>query len=204
MSNNWMKILILLMNFILILNDEDLELSSRSKSSSIDTKNQIDCTPINCRFNQGMCVMNKCECFYGFVTMNKFKSFAGSELTNLSRVSKTHNTAIASEIDFCTYKQHCKITAFFLEFFFPIGAGHFYVGKYHLALFKLAMFLVFFCFICGEFFFIRCKLSALNKCHLYLALGIVADIFLWLCFHLFDLVNYGFGFYQDGNGIALI
>jgi hypothetical protein len=142
------------------------------------------CDPFNCPLNQGICIENKCECFYEFTTIV--------------------NDQDKTEFEYCNYPKHLRATAFILEFFFPFGAGHFYIEKVKLGIFKLICFMIFFLFICGEFCYLSCKLNATNKCHLYLAFGIIFDIAIWLCFHLFDLICFGFGIYTDGNNIELI
>ncbi len=140
-----------------------------------------NCDTAICPSKLGKCINSKCECYYQYTTLTS--NFNGK---------------------FCNYKKHLRVTAFFLEFFFPIGLGHLYTDKLKLAIFKFVSFMIFFTFFCGEFFCIRCKLSALNKCHLYLAVFILFDLFVWICLQICDLVSYGFGFYYDGNGVELI
>ena len=151
----------------------------------VKCSNFESCNTINCSIEQGICIKNICECFYEYTTLN------GSNINS-------------NDQKFCNYKKHCRITAFLLEFLFPIGVGHLYTRKINLALFKFTIFLIFFSFLCGEFCYLNYKLNAMNKCHIYLAFLIVLNIFLWICLHICDLVGYGFGFYKDGNGIELI
>lgn len=175
---------ILLTNFLLLSNI-DIIATNDSKSSKHVEK--INCSKDNCDGERGICINNNCECNYGYMS-----------------IVTEEAVKINSKQSFCKYKQHSKIIAFFLEFFFPIGAGHFYTGKYTLALVKLLLFSTFFFFICGDTCFLKCKLSAVNKCHVYIAIAIVLDLIVWLCLHVFDLFSYAFSFYKDGNGINLI
>ncbi len=161
-------------------------------NSSEFHKDEKNCTPLTCPMSQGLCINNACECSYGFKTALKSKN--NFSLKNFHEESES----------FCNYKQLCTTTAFFLEFLFPFGGGHLYAQNYKLAFLKFFSFSIFFCFICGEFFFIKIKLSALNRCHIFLAYTIVFDIFLWFLFHLVDLFCYGAGFYKDGNQIEFI
>lgn len=165
------------------------------------------CSPLNCPINQGMCLDNHCECFYSYITyIGNTSHNKGGNNTNSSTVipiikfiETPHENII-----YCNYERKCKVTAFLLEFLFPFGAGHLYTGKLKLALIKLLTFSIFFLFICGELFYLKCKLNALNKCHMYLTFSIIGDIFFWLCFHICDLFSYAFGIYTDGNGVKLI
>ena len=137
------------------------------------------CNYRNCPPNQGVCYEGECICAYGFTTLD-----------------------IEEEpLKYCNYKQKSRMTAFFLEFFFPIGLGHIYAAKYLLALIKFSLFFLFFCGVCGEICCMNLNMDKLMFCS---AFTLLADMCFWLTFQLVDLICYAFGFYKDGNGVPML
>jgi hypothetical protein len=174
----------LCIGILINLTCENLQFSSNVKT----------CNPIICPFNQGICIENICKCSPGFTTNGIYNN----------QTSQISQTTFSNTETFCNYRQLCAYTAFFLEFLFPIGAGHIYAKNFKLAILKFFSFSIFFCFICGEFFLFRVKLSILSKCDRIIAYFLISDIFIWFIFHLVDLAFYGAGIYRDGNGIELL
>ena len=153
--------------------------NSEIKSNYIENKQNETCNPKNCPITQGACYENRCVCSYGFATLK-----------------------VKDQPDInCNYQLKSRMTAFFLEFFFPIGLGHFYAEKYVLALIKFSLFLFFFSSICGELCCIKFRFHKLLICS---AFAIVIDMSLWIILQFVDLVCYAFGFYKDGNGFRMI
>jgi hypothetical protein len=147
--------------------------------SSLDNKIKNKCNYENCPLLQGVCYEDNCLCSYGFKTY-----------------MKTNDPVI-----YCNYKQRSRMTAFFLEFFFPIGLGHLYAGKITLALIKFGLFIGFFIGLCGELMCIKLNFEKLVVCS---AFTLLADMCLWISIQLVDLVCYALGYYSDGNGVQLI
>jgi hypothetical protein len=148
-------------------------------SSRIHTHSGKNCSFQNCPLLQGVCFEDQCVCSYGF---------------------KTFIVKNEPEI-YCNYKQKSRMTAFFLEFFFPIGLGHLYAGKVTLGIIKCSLFCLFFLGLCGEIMCIRLNM---NKFLLCSAFTLLADMCLWIVLQIVDLICYAFGFYLDGNGLPMI
>lgn len=155
-----------------------IDISNLSSSDILSSTN--NCTISNCPPGRGICVEDKCLCAYGYVTFNKSENHAQI---------------------FCNYKQKSRLTAFFLEFFFPIGIGHAYAGKVYLAIIKFSLFLILVCGTCGE---LCCIGIENNKGVICSAILILFVLLFWLAMCFFDLFAYAFGYYTDGNGILMI
>jgi hypothetical protein len=147
--------------------------------SPTDNKSHSKCNYQNCPLLQGVCYEDNCICAYGFKTFIKKND---------------------PEI-YCNYKQKSRMTAFFLEFFFPIGLGHLYAGKITLALIKFGLFILFFIGLCGELMCIKLNLGNLVLCS---AFTLLVDMCLWVTFQFVDLICYALGYYSDGNGVPMI
>jgi hypothetical protein len=159
-----------------ISNDPDIEINPNDVKSHPNVK----CTYENCPLYQGVCYEDKCICAYGFTTFNK--------------------NPLEPSI-YCNYKQKYKLVAFFLEFFFPVGAGHIYAEKYLHALVKFILFIIFFCAMCGEIFCLNLKMEKMLICS---AFTIFADMCLWIVLQFVDILCYGLGIYSDGNSMPMI
>lgn len=148
-------------------------------ASDIKSEPGKRCNYQNCPLYQGVCVDDTCICSYDYTTF------------------KYENEPLI----YCNYKQKSKFTAFFLEFFFPVGAGHLYAGKTLLAVIKFSLFLIFFCGMCSEL----CSLGMqMNKLVICSAFVILVDMFIWIILQFIDIICYAFGIYKDGNGVAMI
>lgn len=196
---HWSKTLFIISNVILILHkvessfldkqgnqekfinttEKEIEVISHIRSSVNNNKTQNICNYENCPLLQGVCYQDNCLCSYGFKTFLKIND---------------------PEI-YCNYKQKSRMTAFFLEFFFPIGLGHVYAGKFSFALIKFGLFIGFFIGLCGELICIKLNFEKLVVCSAFTLLG---DMCLWITFQIVDLVCYSLGYYSDGNGVQLI
>ena len=141
------------------------------------------CNASNCPPLRGLCQKNMCVCEEGFTTIN--------------------NENIKNNGIFCNYILKSRYVAFLLEFLFPIGVGHFYSGKTILASIKLGIFvlLVFSCI------FMLCCLSKnrheINMGKYILVIIIVLSFLSLILMEIFDLIAYGIGLYNDGNGVQM-
>ena len=139
------------------------------------------CTNNNCPPFQGICYENTCHCNQGFETLIE------------------NNNA---PIIYCNYKLKSKFVAFFLELFFPFGAGHLYAENTLLAMIKFVSFSMILCTCCGVLFSIALEDKNCGvKCF---GLLFLLMIVFWALFEAIDLVCYAFGIYRDGNGLPLI
>ena len=139
------------------------------------------CNEGNCPSTRGMCSNNQCICNEKYITINN-KDFRGNGI-------------------FCNYELKSRLIAFLLEFFFPFGAGHFYSGKIYLATIKLSLFVILICSCCC----VLCCFPGkdLNVCSISMCIIVVLCIISLVVMEIFDLVSYGLGIYNDGNGIEM-
>ena len=109
----------------------------------------------------------------------------------------------AASIAIGNYILKSRYIAFLLEFFFPIGAGHFYSGKTILACIKLGMFVV---LIISSILVLCCKSKNrfnANPGAITLTILILLCILGIFFMQIFDLIGYAFGIYLDGNGVEM-
>jgi hypothetical protein len=159
------------------INEKTPIFKNQNNTTKIDISDEINplCNQFNCK--EGNCFDNLCVCDYGYTTLK-------NSPTNIQ----------------CDYKKKERIIAVLLEFFFPIGIGHFYVGKYFTGLLKLSLFVI-----------ILLSIST-GICFSYYSKNSVIAPFFILClstlifviWYLVDIVKFSFGYYLDGNGIELI
>ena len=139
------------------------------------------CNEGNCPATRGICSNNQCICNEKYITINN-KDFRGNGI-------------------FCNYELKSRFIAFLLEFFFPFGVGHFYSGKIYLATAKLSLFVILICSCCC----VLCCFPGkdLNVCSISMCIIVVLCIISLIVMEIFDLVSYGLGIYNDGNGIEM-
>ena len=139
------------------------------------------CNEGNCPSTRGMCSNNQCICNEKYITINN-KDFRSNGI-------------------FCNYELKSRFIAFLLEFFFPFGVGHFYSGKIYLATIKLSLFVILICSCCC----VLCCFPGkdLNVCSISMCIMVVLCIISLIVMEIFDLVSYGLGIYNDGNGIEM-
>ena len=146
-------------------------------STKIDISGEINpfCNKFIC--NNGNCFNNKCICDYGYITLKKRKSTIS-----------------------CDYKQKERIIALFLEFFFPIGVGHFYVGNFLLGILKLSLFIIILLSISTGICF-----SFYSKQYVIVPFFILClSILIFIIWYLVDIFKFTFGLYSDGYGEKLL
>jgi hypothetical protein len=136
------------------------------------------CDLSTCYQTQGTCIEGDCICLPGYTT--------------LAQPFQPR----------CNYKQKSKFIAFFLEFFFPIGAGHLYAERLVSALVKLFIFMLIVCSFCCNLCFI--VLSFEQKFLICPSIIFLISLVIWIIFQSVDLVCFAFGIYKDGNGIDMI
>ena len=139
------------------------------------------CNSLNCPPLRGICSNNICVCEENYKTVD--------------------NNAIKSNGVFCNYKLKSRFVAFLLEFIFPFGVGHFYSGKIILACIKLGLFVLLISMCCSVLICVSGK--AVNACSVIICLIVVLSIISIIVMEIFDLVSYGLGIYNDGNGIEM-
>lgn len=99
------------------------------------------CDPTICSPRGGICLEgNICKCRHCFTSL---KDYANE--SNLYWYTKDNRE--------CNYEQYSAITAALLEFFFPIGAGHFYMGQ---ILFGFGKMFLAYIMICGVYAISAC------------------------------------------------
>lgn len=170
-------------------------ISISSSISQQDDSTKALCNQINCPFGQGQCLNNQCYCFTGYVTnTNEINS------NNHLKTEKTQEKTIT----YCNYEVKSHTIAFFLEFFFPFGTGHFYSQRYINGCFKLMLFVFLCIFWCGDICGIRIRFalnSKMDKIHIVIVLLNLLTLFI---VHIIDLICFGFQIYKDGNGVEMI
>ncbi len=176
------------LNFMEQINSKEEKIDSLKNideiyNNLITNTTEVICNHNNCPSFQGVCYDNECICSHGFATHNEFN---------------TSNTPII----YCNYKLKSKFVAFFLELFFPFGAGHLYAGNNILAMIKFISFSMIICSCCG----ILCTIALEDKgCGMKcFVIFFIFMIVFWILFELIDLFCYAFGIYKDGNGIPML
>jgi len=162
-------------------------------SLCLESSNDFQCNELNCPFAKGQCINNQCYCFPGYITNNSNNN------TNL-REGRLNEEVIVQ----CNYEAKSHTIAFFLEFFFPFGVGHFYSQRYVQGCFKLLLFCLLCLFWCGDICGIRIRFalnSQMDKVHIFLVL---LNLLTLLIVHIIDLVCFGFQIYKDGNGVDMV
>jgi hypothetical protein len=161
------------------INDKEINIIENQKyflANSTDI-----CTNNNCPPFQGICFENTCHCNHGFETL----------------IENTNEPVI-----YCNYKLKSRFVAFFLELFFPFGAGHLYAENTLLAMIKFVSFSMILFTCCGVLFSIALEDKNCGvKCFGMLFLLMIV---FWGIFETIDLVCYGLGIYKDGKGFTLI
>ena len=139
------------------------------------------CDESNCPKSRGTCSGGYCICNDKYITMN--------------------NKNIKNNGIYCNYPLKSRITAFLLELFFPFGIGHFYSGNLLFAIIKLAIFILLFSMCCS----ILCCAAGkiLGACSVIISLIVVLSLIGLILMEIFDLVGYGLGIYNDGNGVMM-
>lgn len=138
------------------------------------------CNYINCPYLQGICSNDKCICARHYTTITD-KSNKNNQI-------------------YCNYHSKSKITAFLLEFFFPLGLGHFYTDNYGKGLIKLILFTLLLLVCCCELCCIRSLITKGLICLSFLTIIIAIS---WAVFQLLDIFGYLVGFYTDGYNVEL-
>ena len=139
------------------------------------------CNESNCPKSRGTCSGEYCICHDKYITMN--------------------NKNIKNSGIYCNYPLKSRITAFLLELFFPFGIGHFYSGNLLLAIIKLAIFILLFSMCCSLLCCAAGKM--LGACSSIISLIVILSLVGLILMEIFDLVGYGFGIYNDGNGVIM-
>ena len=132
------------------------------------------CNYYNCPYLQGVCSNNECICAKHYMTVK----------------DKSNKEQI-----FCNYETKSKFTAFFLEFLFPLGIGHFYANNYGKGILKFALFALLLSSCCFE---LCCLKAMINKGIVCLSFLVFVVLCSWIALQVMDLVGYLFGFYTDG------
>ena len=145
--------------------------------SAYSACNQQNCPPL-----RGLCNGNVCVCEENFATINN---------------EYIHSNGIS-----CNYHLKSRYVAFLLELFFPFGVGHFYSGKIYLAIIKLGLLVVLISMCCSVLCCVVSK-SNNNPCSFVICLILFLSLVALVIMEIFDLVSYGLGLYNDGNGIPM-
>ena len=150
---------------------------SEDSESLLNENEKCDFT--NCPLGKGTCFENTCICNIGYTTLAKDEVL-------------------------CEYEEKEHSIAFFLEFFFPFGTGHFYSERNFFGIIKLLLCGLLCLFWCGDICNLRIRFtvnSKLDKIHI----GCVLVNFLtFTLLHIVDLICFGFNIYKDGNGMDMI
>ena len=139
------------------------------------------CNKSNCPESRGICSGGTCICKDNYITVN--------------------NALVNNKGIYCNYPVKSRLAAVLLEFFFPFGVGHFYSGNTLLAIIKLALFIILLSMCCS----ILCCVSAkmVSICSSIIVFIVIITLILLVGMEIFDLVGYGLGIYNDGNGIIM-
>jgi hypothetical protein len=138
-----------------------------------------DCNFNTCPLGKGTCFEGNCICDIGYTTLP--------------------NDKIS-----CEYEQRDHSVAFFLEFFFPLGAGHFYAEQMLYGLVKSVLFILLCLFWCGDICNLRIRFTLNSKWDKIHMGSVLVNFIAFTLMHLIDLICFGFNIYKDGNGIDLI
>ena len=139
------------------------------------------CNKSNCPESRGTCSGGTCICKNNYITIS--------------------NAYVDNKGIYCNYPVKSKLMAVLLEFFFPFGVGHFYSGNTLLAIIKLVIFIILLSMCCS----ILCCVAGkcINIVSSIICFTIIASLIALVCMEIFDLVGYGFGIYNDGNGVMM-
>lgn len=168
------------------------ESTSVKLNDNIPANNNYEFQVYNIQCNDNNCPDERGQCF------NTTTCVCADDYVNLMNEDKDNNDDNNSDNAYCNYKMKKQISAFFLEIIFPIGAGHFYVGKGIIGGFKLFLALMICVFACFT-------LANKDKANLKLLFAIILGIctlgfFTW---HILDIILYGINKYKDSNDIPL-
>jgi hypothetical protein len=137
----------------------------------------INCTISNCPYPNNcvgntVCLCDKSRANHFIETNNEIK--------------------LNSEPIYCQYERKKLLTAFLLEFFIPIGAGHLYSGLIAMGVIKMVVCL----FLLSTPCWILCTQN--KKIRFFL---MTANYLIFSFWWLFDVIYYGVNKYVDGNGV---
>ena len=147
-----------------------------TKNRIHNPKNYLICNKANCPKSRGICTRdNKCVCLGDYTTIKEMEG-------NYQ----------------CNYQQTNQSKVFILEFLLGLGAGHFYLGNYTLAICKFL------------FAFITVILTAINPCLQYNQMKNKSFLYLvnimglvYVFWQILDGILILFNFYTDSNGIPM-
>ena len=153
-------------------------------------ENKYICNKKNCNKPNGECINDYiCKCFDNYFNFN-----------NLSKSNSIQN--------FCKYKKKSQIIAFCLEIIFISGMGHFYMMRIIQGLIKLCLIIsIMFVLFLFKRYRIEIKyISGPKENFLSFVLNLILTIlfFIFMVFHIFDMMMLTNNSYLDGNGIPLI
>lgn len=127
---------------------------------------------------KGTCVNgNTCICDFGWITVD-------------------------NQTTGCTYQQKTRLAGFLLHFFLgEFGAGEFYLGNTSIAAGQISLTLAGGVLVCilGCIFYACCKEFAIGP----IAICVIAWIFGWIGWWIYECVMIGTGQRLDGNGIPI-
>jgi TM2 domain-containing membrane protein YozV len=151
----------------------------------------ITCTEKNCFLPYGVCTNSAtCQCTLKYASYQKT-----TDNTTSDEIQKTY----------CTYKRKEQLTAFLLEMFLPLGAGHFYSGRILSGILKLILFLapiVVFIFFCVGVSISKTddEATCVGICTIFSNCALFCAVITW---QMADIVLYAINLYDDGNGVPL-
>jgi hypothetical protein len=139
------------------------------------------------------------EYFTNLINVENSNNNSGKHGKN--NLKKANNISTLIEQESAETKKS-QLTAFLLEFFLPIGAGHFYCGRIINGIIKLIFVLavVLSDFIIKYVFIVKSSMNTKQVVN-YI---IYALYFLIIFWQLVDCLMFGLNKYNDGNGKALI
>jgi hypothetical protein len=180
------------------------------KSYSLEKKE----TNIVIKFGKLTCEIDEC-------------SFIGGECLQGKRCicKKCYSTLFNKETQhqlLCNYSQSSSLIAGILEFLFPIGIGHFYIGRISIGIYKMLigyiMFFGIYVIVIYYFIYKRTSESELRQPldggyqRLTVTLGedaekikkvVLVSQLIFVLFHLIDVYYLFSGIYMDGNNMPL-
>jgi hypothetical protein len=161
----------------IVVQDTSTEVSVDNTTTIVNVTQSLNplCNKYICK--EGECTDGVCVCNYGYTTLKHSNSYMQ-----------------------CDYKRKERIVAVLLEFFFPIGIGHFYVGNYFLGILKLSLFIVILISISTGICFSYYSKNSVLAPFFVLCLSIL----LFIIWYLIDLVKFTFGLYLDGHKEKLL
>ena len=128
--------------------------------------------------------------------------FGSCNSTLQCECSDDYATLTPDESEECNYKRKKVKIAFLLEFFLPIGAGHYYLNKLDFACFKTFFFAI---SVLSIVAFYRAKTNKYtpDTTKLILALNMLMFVPLLITWQILDLFLFGFRLYLDSNDIEM-